>query len=206
MHFKWDSEAAEQIADELNRLEEELNGCAAEMGNGSAILQEMQGGMMSEAIERYVTLAVKLKRALTELEERFHGTCRGIHRANELFEENERRLRRRIEGLDGEAPVIVTDPEGPAAPPVSVDHPATGADDEGVFGTTPIAPWPVMPGVQDGDLPITGADDEGTFCEPEPAIPWPLLPGVRQTVAIDMTVPGGSIVIPLWLQNIIDGN
>lgn len=172
MHFRWDSEVAQQLGDELIRLEEELNSCATELENGTAILREMQGSGTGDAIERYIRLGARLKKALKALEEDFAGTGRGIRRANEMFEENERRLRRRCDGMDGEAP-----------------------------GTTPGVGVPLV----SNDHPAAGADDEGRFCEPEPEIPWSLLPGIEQTVAIDMHVPGKSMVVPPWLQEIING-
>ena len=177
MHFKWDSDVARDITNELNRLEEELGDCTAEVERGAAILRDMQGGQLSEIIERYVSLAGKMKRSLMDLEDCFRSTGRGITRANEMFEDLELRLRQRAEGMSGEAQNAMLYADASACtpePPVFFNVP-------GQQSTAPL-------GIG------TGAFND----------PWPALPGIRQTVVIDQFAFDRGVGMPLWLQGVMN--
>ena len=176
MHFKWDSNVARDIANELNRLEEDLNDCAVEIEHGSAILREMQAGQLSKVIEGYVSLAEKMKKSLIGLEERFHQTVRGINTADEMFESIEQALCRRAVSLEETSKPIVVGAGAAGIPPV-------------LFGESQTTcPEPVEGGAA------------------APASPWLVLPEIRHTVAIDQVSLNSGMATPFWLESIIDAN
>lgn len=177
MQFKWDSSVARDIANELNRLEQELSDCKTEVERCTAILRQMQGGELSQTIEGYISLTGKLKKGLTGLEEGFSKTGRGITRANDMFESNELSLRRRADGMgSGHAP---------------------GGEDVGWNGTPPLF-YNIAGTIGTGPI-------GGLGLTPQPTI-WPMLEGVQRTAVIDWSLPGGGVGMPLWLQNVIDGD
>lgn len=179
MHFKWDSSVARDIVTELNRLEENLNDCVSEVEQCAEILRQMQGGELSEAIERYISAAGKAKASLIELEESFQGTGKGLMRANELFEDNERTLQSLAEGMgngNGMPPSAAGDAGSTETPPLFFDIPA-------LSGFAPVGIAASMPGT-----------------------PWPALQEVRQTVVIDQVSLSNSVIMPVWLQDIIDAD
>lgn len=177
MHFKWDSSVARDITTELNRLEEELSDCVVEVEQCAAILQQMQGGDLSEAIDRYIELAGRAKKGLVNLEEHFQKTSRGILRANEMFENTELVLRQHADSMGG----------GSAMPFSSVTDIRPGE-------TPPL--FYNIPGMTVYEFP--GGESVG------PGSPWPILQEVNQTVVIDQISLSSGIVTPIWLQDIID--
>ena len=177
MHFKWDSSVARDITSELNRLEQELSDCTIDIDHCAAILRQMQGGELSEVIEKYISLTGKLRKSLLGLEERFSDTGRGITRATEMFENVEASLRSRADGMTG----------GRSADSIG--------SDAGWRGTPPMFDS-VSPAAQTGPI---GLDAAGTP-------PWPALESVSQTVIIDQVSLNNDMVMPPWLQGVIDAD
>ena len=176
MRFKWDSNVARDIEIDLDRLRDELGDCAVEIDRCTAILSEMEGGDMSNIIANYVSAAGKLKKGMRQLEETFRRTGRGIARANEMFENTEQSLRRRADGMGGEAP-----------------EPVWG---QGVTGHSVAPMFYNIPGIP-GFGPIG-------FENTAPSVPWPVLREVSRAVAIDQVSVGSGVMMPPWLQSIID--
>lgn len=177
MHFKWDSNVARDIASELNRLEEELSACTADVEHCSTILREMQEGELSELIGQYVSLTGKMKKRLMELEDCFQRTERGITRANEMFENTELELRRKANGIVDDGMVPWANIVGPGVRnPSPLFYNIPGASEFIPLGVEAIAP----------------------------GSPWPVLPDIRQTVVIDQVSINSGVVMPVWLQSAIN--
>jgi hypothetical protein len=176
MHFKWDSNVARDIASELNRLEQELSDCKIDMDHCATILLEMQGNKTDEAMEKFISLTGKLRRGLSRLEERFSDTGRGISRANEMFENNESLLQGKAEAMGGGRSVesIGGDPSWRGTAPMFYDVSSAGH------------PSPPI-GLDMAAVPL-----------------WPTLEGVSRTVIIDQVSLNSNMVMPQWLQGIID--
>lgn len=177
MHFKWDSSVARDISNELDRLEDNLGECMAEVDHCATILREMAGSDPEGLIEKYVSLTEELKKKMRRLGERFRKTSRGINNASELFEGNEQELLRRAESMG----------EGPASGVSDAGDPAWG-------GTAPL--FFNIPGM--GTVAPIGVDEA-------PRYPvWAPLEFVNQAVVIDQVAPEGGVVTPPWLLSIID--
>ena len=177
MHFKWDSNVARDITSELNRLEQELSDCSVDMDHCAAILRQMQGGGMDKVIEKYISLTDKLRKGLKGLEDRFSDTGRGINRATEMFENVETALRSKADGMT-----------------VGRSAESIGAD-AGWRGTPPLF-YNVSSAAQTGPI---GLDMAATP-------PWPALESVSQTVIIDQVSLNNDVLMPPWLQGIIDAD
>ncbi len=175
MHFKWDSSVARDIEIEMDRLREELGDCSAEIDRCTAILGEMQGGELNEVIAKYVSAAGKLKKGLLRLEETFQKTGRGIARANEMFENNELRLRHRADSMGSEVP----------------------ASDSGWVLNGTITPvFYNIPGTVEYSPIMVEATS--------PVAQWPILQEVKRAVVIDQVSIGNGVVMPPWLESVID--
>lgn len=105
MRFRWDSSAARDIAAEMGRLGLETEDCVAEIDRGKELLRQMQGGDMSQAIEKYISAADALCKKLRIIAEAFGETRRGINRADELFDELEADLNSRARNMGEYGPV-----------------------------------------------------------------------------------------------------
>lgn len=177
MHFRWDSSVARDIAKELDRLQEELSDCEAEIDRCATILLDMANGP-DELIEKYLAVAENLKKGVKRMEERFHETSRGIDRASELFERVELELYRKAEGSGDRLPTFIwgsSDTNGIATGPVFYNIP-------NVHATTPV-------GVGEG----------------APIASWPALEGIGRAIVIDQVTPGG-VVTPPWLLGIVESD
>ena len=175
MRIKWDSNVARDIAVELERQEQEIGDCIAELRQCTDILRQMQSGEMSRTIEKYVAAAEELEKGLRRIGEESGRTGRNVTRADEMFEAAEARMKGRAEGMEDRA---------------RADVPATGS---GGYGPA-YDGWRVHPAVP----PIMQR-----VIAPPPS--WPGFNAIRRTVIIDQFTNNAGVVIPQWLSGIIGG-
>ena len=181
MHFKWDSNVARDIAVEMDRLEQGISDCIVELDHCAGILEQMQGGDMSQAIEKYVGAAKQLTKNLRGLGEETRRTGRAIERADELFEGLEAEIKGRATGMGGREANPEPFPTRQAAVPL--------------FYNTRVTVDPramIMLGPRGGQR------------RQAPPV-WPVLRTIERSVIIDQITIRPGMVTPQWLLGIIGG-
>ena len=181
MHFKWDGNVARDIAVEMDRLEQGISDCIVELDHCAGILEQMQGGDMSQAIEKYVGAARELKRGLRVIGEETRRTGRAIERADELIEGIEAQMKGRATGMGSREARPDPFPEKRAAAPLFYNTRAT-VDPRAM----------IMLGPRGGrrrDIPPV----------------WPVIRAIERSVIIDQITVRPGVVTPQWLLGLIGG-
>ena len=174
MHIKWDSDAARDISDALNRLVGEMDECVGYTDRAVRILQEMASIEPGEAIRAVAEAVQKVGRGLRAMGRAIEDTGRGVDRSSALFEETEVSLLRAAQLETGASP----------------DRYAEAATWKAV--ASQISPmFYNVPG-RSNTPPVTQAGSGQA--------PWPAFPGIRQTVVVDWLPGRPELVVPQWLE------
>jgi len=180
MRFKWDSNVARDIASELNRLEGEVGECAVANNRAAAILRDMSGSFgedLGEIVQKYVSVIQGLSKQIARLEDAVEETSQGITRGNELFEGLETTLRTK-------AMRVVEGDMGQMTSAFATYSPNL---DMPMFYNFPTPKSDVPP-------MFTVAAEEN----------WSVFPGLQTAVEIDQMPGDIGVIVPTWLQGIID--